>query len=217
MLYYYLPVFVYGNLIADKVGKRIFEYMEDKEQLNEKTTDWIEKEIKRLDSVRDELNRASILMRQETVKLKKEKEAFETQKQEFQTEMKDWLRQIEEKKEKLRQEEAFFDKKFKILEMGFATLDADKKEFLAQKRAFEFRRKYEQDAQMEESDFDVIQVASQTYFFRGVTHHLALKKRYKELIKIFHPDNLDGDKSALQQINKEYEQMKRALAFPKKA
>ena len=30
-------------------------------------------------------------------------------------------------------------------------------------------------------------------FFRGVDSELALRKRYKELLKIFHPDNKCGD------------------------
>ena len=45
-------------------------------------------------------------------------------------------------------------------------------------------------------------------FFRGVRNPLALKKRYKDLIKIFHPDNVAGDKDIIQRINKEYESLK---------
>ena len=30
-------------------------------------------------------------------------------------------------------------------------------------------------------------------YFRGVDNQLALRKRYKDLLKIYHPDNLDGD------------------------
>lgn len=191
--------------------------MEPNECIPEKTSDWIEKEICRLDELREELVKASMLLRREASELKEEKAAFETQKNEFQSEMKNRLEQMEEKKKKLREEEAFFDKKFKILEMGFASLDADKKAFQAQKRAFEYRQKYNAQYDDISAESDFAQLAGQTYFFRGVTHHLALKKRYKDLIKIFHPDNLDGDKSALQQINKEYEEMKRALSFPKKA
>ena len=46
-------------------------------------------------------------------------------------------------------------------------------------------------------------------FFQGVTNPLALKKRYKDLIKIFHPDNLAGDKEIIQRINREYDNLKR--------
>lgn len=184
----------------------------DFDKSNTKTTEWFEKESNRLELLRMELRKGSSLLKEQREQLLAEKESF-------QKEMKQTLFQIEEKKQKLKEEEAFFDKKFKILEMGFANLEADKKQFEAQKRAFEYKQKFYQDV----SDFsqgleeDILDVASQTYFFRGVTHHLALKKRYKDLIKIYHPDNLDGDKSALQQINKEYEQMKKVLLVSKKA
>ncbi|MDE6737819.1 MAG: J domain-containing protein, partial [Lachnospiraceae bacterium] len=45
-------------------------------------------------------------------------------------------------------------------------------------------------------------------FFQGVSNPLSLKKRYKDLIKIFHPDNLSGDKEMIQRINREYESLK---------
>lgn len=45
-------------------------------------------------------------------------------------------------------------------------------------------------------------------FFHGVRNPLSLKKRYKDLIKIFHPDNIAGDKEIIQRINKEYEMLK---------
>ena len=41
-------------------------------------------------------------------------------------------------------------------------------------------------------------------FFNGVDNVLALKKRYRDLLKIFHPDNMDGDNETVQAINREY-------------
>ena len=46
-------------------------------------------------------------------------------------------------------------------------------------------------------------------FFTGVSNMLTLKKRYRDLIKIFHPDNLAGDTEIIQRINREYENLKR--------
>ena len=46
--------------------------------------------------------------------------------------------------------------------------------------------------------------------FRGVSNPLALRKRYKDLLKIFHPDNLCGDAELVQMINREYEKRKKA-------
>jgi len=42
-----------------------------------------------------------------------------------------------------------------------------------------------------------------------------LKKRYKELIKIFHPDSGTGDTEVLHIINEEYETLKKSLEKPK--
>ena len=54
-------------------------------------------------------------------------------------------------------------------------------------------------------------------FFRGVRNPLTLKKRYKDLIKIFHPDNMAGDKDIIQRINLEYERLKRDLEETRQA
>ena len=39
----------------------------------------------------------------------------------------------------------------------------------------------------------------------GSKDEKGLKKRYKDLIKVFHPDNFNGDNVTLQNINREYE------------
>ena len=50
--------------------------------------------------------------------------------------------------------------------------------------------------------------------FKGVSNPITLRKRYKELLKIFHPDNLCGDEEMVQLINREYERRKRAEQKP---
>ena len=44
-------------------------------------------------------------------------------------------------------------------------------------------------------------------FFSGVGSKQSIKKRYKDLIKIYHPDNLDGDKDTIHEINSEYNKL----------
>ena len=68
---------------------------------------------------------------------------------------------------------------------------------------FETQREFYRDAVSYERE--TMEVSA---FFKGVRNPLALKKRYKDLIKIFHPDNLAGDKDIIQQINSEYETLK---------
>lgn len=54
-------------------------------------------------------------------------------------------------------------------------------------------------------------------FFSGVKNSLTLKKRYKDLTKIYHPDNLAGDTEIIQRINREYERLKREYETFKQA
>ena len=43
--------------------------------------------------------------------------------------------------------------------------------------------------------------------FVGGANKKALKRRYKELLKIYHPDNLAGDTAMIQEINREYDRL----------
>ena len=45
-------------------------------------------------------------------------------------------------------------------------------------------------------------------YFKNIDSLESLRKQYKELLKIYHPDNLNGDKSTIQEINTEYEKLK---------
>ena len=52
-------------------------------------------------------------------------------------------------------------------------------------------------------------------FFSGVNNMRSLKKRYKDLIKIFHPDNAEGDTDVIQKINEEYEVLRKRIGMDK--
>ena len=53
--------------------------------------------------------------------------------------------------------------------------------------------------------------------FAGVNNSLALKKRYRDLLKIFHPDNLCGDSDMVTVITREYERLKSEIDFYRSA
>lgn len=184
---------------------------------------WFFKENMRLEDLREELSKASRLLREQAdlvkcdeARLAEEKKRFSEEKEEFKSQMHDWTGKIKEERKKLEEEQGFFDKKFKILEMGFKQLDADRRAFEAKKRALEYK-KYEQQQNDEFKPLGEEIDAEESFFFRGVTHPLALKKRYKDLIKIYHPDNLCGDKTMLQRINQEYDHLKKSITYQKKA
>ena len=58
--------------------------------------------------------------------------------------------------------------------------------------------------ELSENDFDSIACV----LFAGVTNQGTLKKRYKDLVKIYHPDNMCGDERLSRAINKEYQRRK---------
>ncbi len=47
--------------------------------------------------------------------------------------------------------------------------------------------------------------------FAGVNSPMALKKRYRDLLKIYHPDNVAGDSRVVLVINQEYERLSSLL------
>ena len=66
----------------------------------------------------------------------------------------------------------------------------------------EFIRLEREKAYQRENEYDAVD-----FIFRGVNSALALKKRYKDLMKIFHPDNISGDQGMVQLINQEYSEL----------
>lgn len=121
---------------------------------------------------------------------------------------------IKQEKEQLAREwkqledrQRLFDQKLEILKESYIQLDADRRKLEREKLQFE--------AQKEHMNHSYASARNQSMavslFFKGVTSPLALKKRYRDLIKIFHPDNLCGDKETLQMINQEYEILLREL------
>jgi len=100
----------------------------------------------------------------------------------------------------------FFEKKMAILQDGFRQLDEDRREFERERQSFEARVSYEQEQRQQAEER--VGHAFRGGLFGGVNSLLALKKRYKDLMKIYHPDNLCGDQSMVKTINAEYERMR---------
>ena len=105
---------------------------------------------------------------------------------------------------RLKQEESFFDKKMEILQGGFAQLEADRRELEKKRLMLEAEEKVYKDSMMQNKAVDLAGI-----LFQGVKSPLALKKRYRDLIKIFHPDNIAGDHEMVLRINKIYEELKK--------
>lgn len=108
-------------------------------------------------------------------------------------------RTLNERK-RLKEENLFFDKKMEILKEGFRNLDLDRKKFEEEKAAFHNRKN-----SVTETDNSDLSKVAECLFGNIGNNPLGLRKRYKDLMRIFHPDNLFGDGEICQAINKEYQ------------
>lgn len=156
----------------------------------------------------EELNRLKSWLFKENVRiisaakeLEHMQEQFAREKEQFQEEMKTLNRKMAAEKERLKDNTLFFEKKMEILKGGFAELDMDRRRLEKEWARLEAQKEVMQQP-VYGSGRDISDL------FRGVKNPLALKKRYKDLIKIFHPDNVAGDKEMIQKINREYESLK---------
>lgn len=129
-------------------------------------------------------------------------EKFLKEKIQFQDEMKLLNHKISSERQRLKEDNQFFAKKMEILQNGFQQLDIDRRRLDKEWAKLSAEKELLSERSSYENSLDV------SVFFQGVKNPLALKKRYKDLIKIFHPDNLAGDKDIIQRINREYENLK---------
>ncbi len=135
--------------------------------------------------------------------LERMQEKFIKEKVQFQDEMKLLNHKISSERQRLKEDNQFFAKKMEILQNGFQQLDIDRRRLEKEWNKLTAEKELLSEHASYEAGLDV------SAFFQGVKNPLALKKRYKDLIKIFHPDNLAGDKEIIQRINREYENLKR--------
>lgn len=170
----------------DKYERMIREIAEAEGKQVDELKIWLFKENLRVDREKEKL-------KEEQAKLKKETESARDL---FKAES---LR-LESIKHRLDNEKKLFDEKLKILKRGFEELEEDrvafekkKTQYLNEKSKINSRRLFN---------------SGDISFFRGVADKSSLKKRYRELLKIYHPDNVGGDNQTVVMINEEYETLK---------
>ena len=158
----------------------------------------------------EELNKLKIWLFKENVRVMNEKKELDEyrekllkERSQFRDEIDMLSHKIVSEKKRLKEDKMFFDKKMDILVNGFKRLEADQAMFEKEKKRFEAEKKYHM------KEVTAMNADSINVLFRGINGPLTLKKRYRELLKIFHPDNLSGDMDMVQLINKEYEKLKK--------
>lgn len=158
---------------------------------------WMFKEQVKIQAKQDELQDLSRELQEEKRTLERERNALDVK--------------IKAANKRFNDNEVFMAKKQKIIEDAFGQLAADRKALECERLNFEYEKsRYKRQrmsnarsAQSDSSSYDG------SVFFRGVDSELALRKRYKELLKIFHPDNICGDTKTLLLIQTEYERLRR--------
>lgn len=176
--------------------------------------DW--KEVKQAQSL-DELKKVKLWLFQENIRIQNEqakldemKDKFIQEKTSYQKDIDALNRKLVLEQKRLREENQFFEKKMAILQDGFRRLEADRNKFESQKRDFEAGKRLEQ----QYSSQDIYCGDMEGFvrlLFRNANTSLTLRKRYRDLMKIFHPDNSGGDEELVQLINKEFARRKDAF------
>lgn len=163
----------------------------------------------------EELKAMRKFLFEERIRIMNEKNSLEEMRQKLQNDRNSYKNEMEslnlkivQERQRLKQEELFFEKKFQILQNGFVSLDMDRKAFEREKAEFEANKNATNRYNFNGHHHKVYDVYENVGdLFAGVKTYLGLKKRYKDLLKIFHPDNLDGDKGMVIAIKDEYERL----------
>lgn len=155
----------------------------------------------------DELRRMKLWLFQENIRLQNERDELEDMQDKllkeqarFREEMETLSRRIALEHKRLREENLFFDKKLAILQDGFRKLEEDRQRFEQERRRLESGRRQRESVELLGQGEDVAHV-----LFRSAGNPLTLRKRYRDLLKIFHPDNFCGDAELMQYINREFQ------------
>ncbi len=189
----------YGELSYEELENLIEAAVEAKKVFEEKS--------RQLDEERALLEKDQKKLKDDIRKFEREKASYTDQRleisharRELESLRASFERDKEIEKKRQAQQQQLFETKWKILEKELAELSEEKKQFELHK---EFRARV--------NDFEKNSHTSSDYeiLFNGINSELALRKRYKDLIKIFHPDNVGGDLDTVQEINRQYEDLKR--------
>ena len=135
--------------------------------------------------------------------LRKEKRELERERRKLEREKHDFFMSRDIEDQRIQNEKQLFEMKWKILEAELKKL-ADEKQQVEKQRKF-YQRLTDQEKQ--EAKERTEKIVRGDMFFVGVEDKQALRKRYTDLVKIYHPDNASGDVGTIQEINREYDRL----------
>ena len=106
-----------------------------------------------------------------------------------------------------------YDAQMQLFNMKWGLLEEETRKLAEESKKAEKRRAFfERVNSYQKSGDNTDNIVHGEMFFKGVASPQALKKRYKDLIKIYHPDAEYGDNQTVQEINREYDSLRHAMA-----
>lgn len=143
----------------------------------------------------------SLRFQREKQNFDKDRKRFEQKQRQFEKRVRDFEIQQSVAKRQKEQDERIFQFKWNMLESELVKMADEKARLEREKEINRAVAQYKQPDPIEPG-----------LLFKGIKDPQSLKKRYKDLIKIFHPDNASGDADVLMAIRKEYELLKSRFA-----
>lgn len=151
------------------------------------------------------LFREGIRVSNEAVELEGKKTIFAREFEEAKEENRRYEEHLAARAKELRTSEELIAKKFDSIKRGFAELDYDRKKLNEREDAI--HRKEAELAGNMRYGYSINSEDFADLMFNGADNPLLLKKRYKDLMKMYHPDCLGGDTEMMKAINKAYDRL----------
>ena len=140
--------------------------------------------------------------------LEQERKALDEQRRKLERDKLEFTRRMEIEDRRLEQQQRLFDMKVKILEEELVKLATEKQQMERKKEFYSRVNDFERRDSAPDTEKNIVRG---DVCFCGVGSKQSLKKRYKDLIKIYHPDNLDGANDTIQEINREYDHLSKVF------
>lgn len=135
--------------------------------------------------------------------LRKEKRELERERRRLEREKHDFFMNRDIEDQRIQNEKQLFEMKWKILEAELKKLADEKQQVEKQRKLYQRLNDQKEQEAKERTD----KIVRGDMFFVGVEDKQALRKRYTDLVKIYHPDNASGDVGTIQEINREYDRL----------
>ena len=147
----------------------------------------------------------NIRLRGERLELREQREQLEEDRRRQEADQRMYLNHIAQERKEVHKDEALVAEKLEIIKRGFAELDADRRDLRAREQQLAAREAVLDTKLKYSYTADNPEVAD--VLFLGVTSYLMLKKRYKDLMKMYHPDSIGGSTDMVVAINRVYDKL----------